>query len=821
MNARIICLALSCFLLQRLTATAHTGSISGRVANEAGLPVSLASVLLMNAADSSLIKTELTDIKGEFRLTPETTGLYFLKVSMLGYETYYTDALTVTDKPQTVSDIMMISTSTELDEVAIRSQKPFIEVHADKLVVNVENSIVNSGSTALEVLSRSPGVTVDNNDNISLKGKQGVNVMINGKRQPLSAQELADMLKSTPSSSIDKIEIISNPSARYDAAGTAGIINIKMKRDKKTGLNGSVNGTYAQGVYKKTNGGINLNYRNKKLNLFGSYNRSDRRAFNHLVLDRNFYNNSVFSGAYVQDNNYYYNMASDNGSVGIDYSLSSKTSVGASVSASGTDFKRTGYNYSKVIDSATQQQLSHFVTDNSAPNHWGSRAVNLNLRHSFDSTGKSLSVDVDYAAYPSRGQQHYTTNYFDDLPDGSFMPSGNPPVIFRGDLKGLTEIRSAKADYSMPIGKGIKMDVGAKVSYVTSDNDLDFYNYSDGDYISDTSRTNHFIYRENINAGYVNFNKSWKKWSLQAGLRAEQTIAKGDANTLAVDSSFKRNYAQLFPSIALQRHLNPKNELGITLSRRIERPGYDQLNPSTYYLDPTTYKAGDPYLNPALSYNSELSYTYKQRFITSVNYTHTTAPITQVIQPSTTESKVTIQTNKNLSGMDYYGLSGSYQFRFTNWWNNTTNVNAYYSHYTGNIANSVLNAGRTTFNVNSNNSFILPRSWAAEIGGFYQAPQVYGYMNLKPTWMLNMGVQKNFLDKRATLRLRAQDIFWKGNPRATSNYNDYRETFVVTRDSRQVSVSLIYRFGKRTLPPSMRHRGGAEDEKGRVSNNTG
>jgi hypothetical protein len=819
MHHHLIQLFLSVIFIGMPTFTAAAGSISGRVTDEHGKPVALASIMLLNAADSSLSRTELSDEKGEYQLTPATEGQFIVKVSMIGFSTEYSASVTVAANNINMPDILLARKSQELNEVSVRAQKPFVEVHADKLVVNVENSIINAGASAMDVLSRSPGVTVDNNDKISLKGKQGVNVMINGKIQPISGEDLANMLKSMPSSNVESIELISNPSAKYDAAGTGGIINIKLKRDKKMGLNGSINATYAQGVYGKSGDAINVNYRNRKFNVFANYNRGDRMGFNRLTLDRNFFVNGIFAGAYEQDNNYLYHINSDHGGVGMDYSFSSKTAIGFFANGSSTRFRRDGDNHSAIIDPVTHLPSSHFITKNSAPNTWGSQVANINLRHSFDSSGKSLAIDADYAAYPGSGIQDFTTSYFNELAgDTTGIPA---PVVFHGDLKGLTQIQSVKADYATPLLNGIKLDAGMKTSFVTSDNDLQFYNQRSGAFIPDSQRTNHFIYKEHISAAYLNFNKDWDKWSTQLGLRAEQTIANGHAHTPVGDSSFKRHYAQFFPSFAAQRHINNDKDLGVTLSRRIERPNYDQLNPSSYYLDPTTYKAGYPYLNPALSYSAELSYTYKQKFITTANYTRTSAPITEVIQPSTTETKVTIQTQKNLSSMSYYGISGSYQFRFFNWWNNTTNINTYYAQYTGDIAGTPLNKGKATFDANSSNSFILPANWSAELSGSYQAPQQYGYMLLKPTWMLNIGLQKNLFDKRATARINATDIFWHGYPRATSEYNDYRESFVAKRDTRQVSVSFTYRFGKRTLPPSMRHRGGAEDEQRRAGTQAG
>ncbi|WP_345080617.1 TonB-dependent receptor [Nemorincola caseinilytica] len=800
-------------------AVSRAGSVSGKITNEAGQPVSLASVLLLRATDSVLAKTELTDEKGEYHLTLIADGSYILRVNMMGYEEYASAPITIGSSDVPMPDIKLHTRATELKEVAVRTQKPFVEVRADKLVVNVEGSIVSTGSTALEVLARSPGVTVDNNDNISLKGKQGVNVMINGKIQPISGQDLANMLKSMSSNAIESIELISNPSAKYDAAGTAGIINIKLKRDKKIGLNGSVNGTYGQGIYGKTNWGFNMNYRNKKVNLFANYNGSYREGFNHLTLDRNFFEGGQFASAYIQDNNYLYKIGSNSGNIGMDYSLSAKTTIGCAFNGDQTDFLREGYNYSLVKDADRPDMPRHFITENRAPNIWGSRTANLNLRHTFDSGGKSLTVDADYAAYPSSGTQDFTTTYYNDVA-GDTRPIA-APVILNGDLRGMTQIRSGKVDHTRTLPGKINMEVGAKTSFVTSDNDLRFYDLSSGKRVEDAGRTNHFVYNENINAGYVNLSKEYDKWSTQLGLRTEQTIADGHATTLKGDSTFTRRYMQLFPSFAVQRHLNKKNDLGVTLSRRIERPNYDQLNPSAYYLDPTTFKQGYPYLIPALSYSAELSWVHDQKFITNLNYTRTAHPITEVIQPSPTEARVTIQTQKNLKSMQYFGVNGSYQVKVTRWWNNTTNANVYYAHYTGDIAGTNLSAGRVTFDANSSNSFLLPKDWSAEVSGFYQAPQLYGYMSLRPTWMLNVGIQKNLLEKRATLRLNATDIFWRGYPRATSTYVDYRESFVAQRDTRQVTMSFTYRFGKRTVPPTMRHRGGAEDEKRRAGNATG
>ena len=798
-------------VINSLPALARTGRLSGKVSDAGGKPISYANIILLNASDSSLVKTELSDEKGEFDLTPIANGNYVVKVMLIGYQTYNSDKLTVSDNTISVPEIRLKQTNAELKEVTVSVQKPFIEVHPDKLVVNVENSIVSAGNSVLDVLARSPGVTVDQNDNISLKGKQGVNVMIDGRIVPVSAADLANMLKSMPSNSVDKIEIISNPSAKYDAAGTAGIINIKTKKDNKMGLNGSVNGSYGQGVYQKENAGFNLNYRENKLNVYVNYNANYRVGFSHVDWDRKYYTNDVLNGSYVQDNYSVFQFHTNVAGAGVDYNLTSKTTLGTSVTGENYYLGSKGYYFANVLDPNNQLQ-STFATHNTSSGNWNNYAPNVHLKHTFDSTGKELMVDVDYARYWNKNNQDFTTVYtsFNATP-------APPPYVLHGDINGITQIHSFKADYVNPLKDGAKIEAGIKSSFVTADNEPKFYNRSNDSSVYDPTKSDHFIYNENINAAYINASKEWKKYSAQFGLRAEQTIVDGTEKTTG--QTLENNYIRLFPSLAVQDHLNVNNDLGITLSRRIERPGYDDLNPYKFFVDPSTYKVGNPYLNPALTYSAELSHVYKQRFITTISYSRTDNVITEVIKPSTTQDRVTIQTKDNLTTMTYYGVSGAYTIPISKWWTNITNINAYYSQYQGNLSNTNLNAGKPTFDINTSNKFTLPKDWSAELTVFYQASQVYGFLNLTPISMFNMGIQKNMFDKRLTLRINANDIFWHGNESGSSFFTNYTEVFIARHDTRQANVSLTYRFGKKSIAPVNKHSGGAEEEKKRAGGN--
>lgn len=803
---------LSLFTLLFLTAfvaTAKDGfSLSGQVKSPSGNPLPGANILLLGDSNK-MVKAELTDAAGSFSFDNLAAGSYFLKVTLAGMADYASEAIPLLENKR-LPDISLLPAETSLKEVAVRAQKPFIEVKADKIVVNVENSISSAGSSVLDVLRRSPGVTVNQDDALSLKGKQGVLVMIDGKLTPMAGENLTNMLKSMSAESIGQIEIISNPSAKYDAAGTAGIINIKTKRDKRKGVNGSVNGFYGQGVYPKAGGGGMLSYRNGKLILNASYNYSYRNGFNHLTLFRSFFEGRKFQNAYDQDNNSVFRFRSNNAVLGVDYSLTKKTMLGLNTNVDIMGFTADGQNFSRILD-ADRALSSYFTTKNNSDNRNRNVSINLNLRHQFDSTGKSLSMDADYGVFTSGRDQLFTTRYL-NTSGVEYLPS----YLLSGDLNGTTKIYSFKADYTHPLSSGGKLEAGVKSSYVTQDNQVAFYNESTGAHLYDTNKSNHFLYGENINAAYLNGNKDWTKWSAQVGLRVEQTLAKGEQKVTG--QNFDRSYTQLFPSFAVQRHLNENHDLGLSLSRRITRPNYEQLNPFKYYLDPSTYATGYPYLLPELTYNMELSHAYKQRFTTTLSFSHLTRPITEVIQPSddTTQKRVTVQTVKNLDKQYFFNLNGSYQFQIKKWWSNITNVDVYYSQFVGNIAASPLNRGRITMNFYTNNTFLLGKDWSAELGGFYVTKQVYGYMQLNPMWSLNAGIQKHFLDKKATLKLNANDIFWKSYPSALSEYANYTETFTAQRETRQITLSFTYRFGK-SAGGQMRRRSGAEEEKRRAA----
>ncbi|MGZ5244785.1 MAG: TonB-dependent receptor domain-containing protein [Bacteroidia bacterium] len=807
MTCRILSLLFAVFFLTSFSAEAQN-TITGKVLNSDGAPMPGASMVLLDSTNKKLVKSTLTDSSGQFAFEHLMQGKYFLRGMYMGVETWQSETINLNGANVNIPYITLKENA--LKEVVVTTQKPFIEVKGDRLVVNVENSIVSAGSTALEVLARSPGVNVDQNDNISLKGRAGVNVMIDGRIQPVSGADLANLLKNMPASQLDKIEIITNPSARYDAAGNAGIINIKTKKDQRMGFNGSVTASFGHGFYPKANTGFNINYRNKKFNLYGNYNYSYSEGFNHLVLTRRFYTGLAYQSPfskYDQDHYTHFPFQNHNAGFGLDYTISSKTTSGINFTGYKGKLDKTSEISSTETDT-NNIKIASFNTENNGANNWNNFSTNAYIKHTFDSTGKELSFDADYGRYQTRNNQYLSTNYFNA--EGI---STRPTYILDGDINGLTQIRSLKTDYINPMKGGKRWEAGLKSSFVTADNKPTFYDLSEaGNPVYDSGKSNHYIYNENINAAYINASKEGEKWSFQLGLRAEQTNIKGiqKITNQVLDTS----YLKLFPSFAVQRKINKNNDLGITLSRRIQRPHYQQLNPFRYYMDPSTYAEGNPTLAPETSYSLELQHTFKQKFVTSFSYAYTTDVITHVLIPM--PGRITVQTERNLALNRYYGLSASYPFQFYKWWGNVTNFNAYYSHYTGNLANTDISEGLPTYTINSTNRFTISQTTSAELGIVYNAKNRFGFMEMEPNWMLNAGIQKTVFNRRGTIRLNATDIFWKGYPRATSYYSNYNEDFVAYRDTRVVTLQFTYRFGKNTVAPIRKRSGGAEDEKRRV-----
>lgn len=771
-----------------------------------------ATVELLRGKDSGLVRAAISNKEGMAELEQVPFGTYLLRVSMVNYSPYLSPAFTVdAGRPiQTLPAVGLAAANpSQMKEVTVTARKPFIQKLSDRIVVNVDNSVVNAGSSAFDVLERSPGVLIDPNDVISLRGRQGVIIMIDGKPTPMSGADLVNMLRSLPANSIERIDIITNPSARYDAAGNSGIIDIRMKKDQRLGANGTLTAGYGQGVFPKANAGATFNYRNKKVNFFGSYNYAYRKNLNHLFLKREFFKNGNYDGAYDQDNYMKIPVNTNTLRLGADLFPNKRSIIGFVLNGTLTNIRRNNNNESLVIDEV-KQPASRFVTNTTERTQPRNLLANVNYKYTFDSTGRELTADIDYGFFNNRSVSQFNTGFY--ALDGTPV---QPPYWLNGDQEGRIRIATGKADYVHPLNKSARLEAGFKTSFVETDNDVVFLDMSNGSPVYDSSKSNRFKYKENNNALYLNLNTEWKKLSVMAGLRAEQTNTEG--HQAVGDVRFDSSYLQLFPSLFLNYKLGAEKTLGLSMSRRIDRPNYSELNPFRFFLDPSTYSSGNPYLKPQLTWSYELSYTVRQLSFT-LGYSHTKQNSTVVIRPSETEDKVTVQIPVNLDSYDYYGLTVAAPIRFTKWWNAVNNGSIYYGHYNGSLANTTLNNGTPAANISTNNTFTLSHGWTIELNASVNTGGQYGFMKLDPQWQLSPGVVKTILNKKGTLRFNVTDIFWTNLPRAVISFSNYVEHWHAQRESRVANLSFTYRFGKSSVAGARRRSTASEEERSRAGN---
>ncbi len=803
-------------LLVTLSYLSHaqiTGNqLTGTVKDAQNNVVADASVTLFKLADSSQVILRKTNATGDFVLKNIVSSKYYITVTAIGFKKYSSESFVLDDNSKSKNfSIQLTNTSKELTSVTITASKAFIEQRADKTVVNVEASVTNTGATALEVLEKAPGVTIDKDGNISLKGKQGVNIMIDGRPTYLSSSDLTNYLKSLPANALDQIEIMTNPSSKYDAAGNSGIINIKTKKNKQKGFNGNASLNYGQGAYWKTNNSLNLNYRTGKVNIFGNGGYNVWNGYNHLELLRHFkdVNTKEINGIFEQDTWMKFGVKSTNAKLGLDYFLNKKTTLGVVFN---------GYITNETNNSTSTIYLKDpaYVTDsitaalNNIETKFKNGSVNLNMRHQFDTTGKEITADIDYASYENKGNQYFYNNSY------------NPSWVLTGiqDLRSYMpvniDIYSAKVDFSKPLKGNAKLETGIKSSYVETTNGAYFYNVSNGYETVDNAKTNSFTYKENINAAYVSFNKQISKLNVQLGLRYENTNNNGKqvGNNVQKDSSFSNSYHNIFPTAYLSFAANDKNDLTLNYGRRIDRPAYQDMNPFMFFLDNYTYEVGNPYLQPQYTDNVEFSHTFKKFLTTTLNYSHTKNIFAETFEQ---QGNATVIRRGNIGKRDNAGIAISMQKPITKWWTPILYANFNYNHYSGILNKEPLNIEATNFLVNLNNQFKFGKGWSAELSGFYRTKGIEGQLILFPFGQVSAGVSKKVIKEKGTVKLSARDIFYTQKIKGNISFQQTDVTFWQNRDSRVVNLSFTFRFGKQLQNvPQNRRAGGADEESNRV-----
>ncbi|NIJ53280.1 outer membrane beta-barrel protein [Dyadobacter arcticus] len=797
-------------LLSGIFASAQTtqnnignGKVSGAILDEKSQPFPFVNVLLLQAKDSVLVKGLAADESGKFIFDQVAAGKYLVLVSMVGYQKSYTDVFSVADASINLPVISLKTDIKSLSEVTVIAKKPFIEQQIDRTVVNVENSIVSAGATALEVLERAPGVTVDQqNEQLKLRGKEGVIVQIDGKQTFLSQQELITLLRNTPSDNIEKIELITNPSAKYDAAGNSGIINIKMKRNKNYGTNGNINLGAAYARYGRSNATATINHRAGKISTFISGGAFLNKGFNNNDIYRKipFENKvTIFDQKTERINkSKYYNVRA-----GLDYFVNDKTTIGVLVSGFYNNWSSPfGQTNTRILNEDLSLQRT-FRTNVYNGGIMNNVSANVNFKHQFNDKGKEMTFDLDFVNYDGKKSSNLDTRYF--KPDG--QQDGSPETV-KNNMPSDINIGVAKLDYAQPLWKG-KFETGLKSSLVASDNDMVFEIKTD-DWVLDPTRSNRFKYTENVNAAYLNYSGSIsKKVKYQLGLRGEHTHSIG--NSVTLNQKRDRNYVNLFPSVFLSNQLDTNNVLNLSYSRRIDRPNYQSLNPFEFYLDPYTFQRGNPNLKPQYTNSFQLVHVYKSFLNTTLAYSRIKDMIAEELPQQIASENKTFVTSDNLDNQDNVSLTVSFPIKIAKWWNVQTNFTGVYNHYKSFYLEEQLELKQVSWNMYASNQFTISKTWSGEISGWYNSKAFYGLYAAKPMGMVNAGLQKTILNRKGTLRLNVNDIFWTNRFRGTAMYKDIDFSVKSQWPSRQFRLTFTYNFGNQNVKGARQRNTGSDD----------
>ncbi|WP_179197786.1 TonB-dependent receptor [Hymenobacter crusticola] len=793
----LLLLALATFS-QRVAAQT---TATGLVLDQAGQPLTFATAVLLALPDSAIVGSQTTTEQGTYTFSDVKPGRYCVKAMLLSYTSARSAAFVVTQAAMTIPALRLAAAATALKEVTIVGNPPLLEQHADRTVVNVSR-LNTAGETALDILKKAPGVTLDKDDNVVYRGSAGVNVLIDGKLTYLSGDALSSYLKSLPASAISQLELMPNPPASMDAAGTAGVLNIKLRRSQLPGLSGTYTLGLGQGRYEKSWVGTNLAYNVGKVRLFARLDAGRYNSFNRLTMRRTI-RDSIFN----QENLWRPLTYAGTYAIGADVALTSQQSLGIQL--------RGGLNYTDAVSTSNSVTTDWAGTPggrrqmtNPQASNGTNQALNLYYRFALDSTGRELSAAADYV--------HYTSGKDQSFYNVVFAPSteqGRPAEQLRSDASSETTIRAAKIDYVHPFaGTKWRAETGVKTSWVTSRSAIQFDKLMDSGWELDGLRTNQFAYNEHISAGYVSVNTTLNRLELKAGLRGELTQTTG---TPAIGPRIARNYFQLFPSAFASYKVNENNQVSASVSRRITRPAYQNLNPFLNYSDFYTAQQGNPFLAPSLSQSLVLNYLHKDFQVLSLSYLHETNSVNNVVTQND-DTKVSTSTPQNLAETSTLILSSGGHTDLTKFWGMDNQLSGSYTQVHTILQDQSVNLASYSWAASSDHTFTLPRSYKLLVGGSYESPGVQGLYHTKASGAVNLGLKKQLWAEKATLSLRVADVFNTNRFRSTLRYNNVNQTWNNQWESRRVTLTFTCKIGSGKT--QARRTAASSDEEGRVGN---
>lgn len=756
-------------------------NVSGQIKNQNSKPVELVEIQLKDK-DSIIIKSELTNSEGKFTIITEK-GDFQLLIKQLG-KILLKQRISI-NQDINIGIIQVTENQQQLQEVIVTSRKKLIERKVDRLIFNVENSISASGGDAIDALKITPSIRVQN-DQIMMIGKSAMGIMINDRLIQLSGDDLLNYLKNIKSDDIKKIEVITNPPAKYDAQGNSGLVNIITKSAKKNSYNGSIRSSLSQSEKSIGRLGLNLNYQKEKLTMTTNINYSNGSTapFQRYTL-------TYPTFLWIEENNKLRYINDISGGYTIDYKISNKTKIGIEYTTS------KNLPLMKIINNSSVYKRNLSSLDSIIKNE--ARLKMKNITHSFnfysvtelDTLGKKINFDIDYIKYDASIDNSFNTNSF--YADNTQIP--NRYLSANNFSNQKINIITSKLDFEFPT-KWANLTFGTKITIINNNSEVSFFNLTSGSNVFDSSKSNLFNYKENIQALYFSGSKKiTKKIEIQIGLRGENTQTIGFSKTLNKENL--NDYFKIFPTLFINYMLNDYKTLSFNYNKRIDRPAYSDLNPFRFYTSSFNYAEGNPFLQPYFSDNVELSYVYKDLY-TSLYVNRKQNGFDQVTYVEPTNNIQIVKPN-NFYNQTSFGLFEGYSFNVKYIWENNSNISIFYSKTISNLPDVVPGISGWSSSLNSQNTFILDKAkkYKAEIGFMYQSPTVAGSYDLSSYYDISAGLKVNFLNNKLQVSISAVDIFKTNKQTFTQTVNNIKQENYDYIDVRRVRFSLVYNFGQK------------------------
>jgi outer membrane receptor protein involved in Fe transport len=798
------------FLIGFLIPVTGYSQIQGSVRDENNQPVPFANILLLKQTDSTLVTGVMATEEGTYNITSFDAGTFIIGVRMIGYKPAFSEPFEVKDPKEHVHHEPMFieSESVQLADVNVVAKKPLYEMKIDRMVVNVENSITSSGSTALEVLEKSPGINVDRQNNaISMSGKAGVQVMINGKQNRMPMEAAVEMLKSMSADNIKRIELITTPPSKYDADGDAGIINIVLKKNDDFGTNGSFTLGAGMASREKLEASLNLNHHVEKVNYFGSYSvtynniRETIDAYRQTMQDEML----MESGS---DGNQAVLLTFQNFRAGLDYTMSSKTVL--SVLGSGYLRDRDAESQNEIYYKSDGVVTGQSNLEMNELSKWMHGMANINLQHHFKEE-EIIDLNFDFLNYHNDNPSYYT---IENLDNTGQVESGE-----NIDVSKITPINIAVGmlDYTNQINSKLKLEAGIKGTLTWFKNDIGIKYLENGIWTTDPELTNKYSMDENILALYSTVSYSLSdKTSIVAGLRYEymNTVLDSETEKGIIDL----HYGELFPTVYFSQKLNKNNTLQLSYSRRIDRPTFNELAPFVVFMSPELFISGNENLLPAFSTILKTDYQYKS-VILSVSYTDTKNAIARFQPVYNEETDRTYFISQNFDSQKITSAVLTFPIKVTKWWKMQNNFTFIYRKIKTDYEGENLDYGSNNFRVNTVQSFNVTKKLSAELVGYYQSRSFSGIYVWDPMGRIDVGMQWKLKNENSRFSLNISDVFktsileWTAEVPELNIYNSWTLDF----EPRVLRLTFTHNFGN-TATNARKRKTASDEEQKRITN---